>query len=336
MKKVLFILLIGLGMATFAAPPPAPEGFEWVANPDYTDEFNGNKLDEQKWYDHHPRWRGRPPAKFMPGNVSVKGGNLRLTNGMLPKPQGPFTMGGAAVISKKTGAFYGYYECRMKASSISMSSTFWLSHRGDQELDIQETVGGSKNNPNFRNRMNSNTHVWQSGKSVAAGNHVDLSKATDEVFHTYACWWENATTVHFYCNDEHVGTVHPSTHLSETPFDEPMHVNMVTETYDWETPPTPKEISNPKINTTLIDWVRAYTLQPTAESIAEAQAKETREKLFTEPREWKSANGKSTTTATLIKVKAGYAFLKKEDGKEISIRTKLLCKADRELLDLAK
>lgn len=108
------------------------------------------------------------------------------------------TLGGAAEVSKKTEAFYGYYECRMKASGISMSSTFWMSNRGknipgvgriSQELDIKETIGGSKKQ--FRTRMNS-----------------------------------------------------------------------VTETYNWEIPPTPDEISNTAINTTLIDWIRAYTLIP--------------------------------------------------------------------------
>ncbi|MDF7807180.1 family 16 glycosylhydrolase [Pontiellaceae bacterium B12219] len=242
-----------------------------MENSAYTDEFNGNELDSEKWYDHHPRWKGRPPAKFMPENVSMKDGFLRLTNGMLPETQGDFTMGGAAVVSKTAEAFYGYYECRMKASSISMSSTFWMSNRGkeipgigriSQELDIQETIGGAKKNKRFRTRMNSNTHVWHNQESISEGNHAELSPATDEAFHVYGCWWENATTVHFYCNGKYVGTVHPSTRYSATPFDSPMHINMVTETYNWETPPTPEEINDPAINTTLIDWVRAYTLVP--------------------------------------------------------------------------
>lgn len=260
-----------VALSVRADPPPAPEGFQWLENPAYTDEFNGTALDTGKWYDHHPRWKGRPPAMFMPENVSVGGGYLRLSNGMLPEKKEAFTMGGAAVVSKKVEAFYGYYECRMKASSISMSSTFWMSHRGKdipgigrvaQELDIQETIGGAKKNKAFRTRMNSNTHVWHNQESTSAGNHAEITPASDEAFHVYGCWWENATTVHFYWNGKHVGTVHPSTRYSETPFDSPMHINMVTETYNWETPPTPEEINDPSINTTLIDWVRAYTLVP--------------------------------------------------------------------------
>jgi beta-glucanase (GH16 family) len=265
------ILLGGIIHRAPAKPPPAPQGFRWVANPAYSDEFHGTALDRNKWHDHHPYWQGRPPARFLPENVSVEGGFLRLTNGMLDEPDGTFTLGGAAVVSRQSEAFFGYYECRMKASGISMSSTFWLNNRGRripgtgyvrQELDIVETVGGAKKNRQFRHRMHSNTHVWHNGKSTAIGSTAPLSPPADEAFHVYGCWWENATTVHFYLNNEHVGTVHPSTHLSETPFDQPMHLNMVTETYDWEIPPTSEEVKNASRNTTLYDWVRAYTLEP--------------------------------------------------------------------------
>lgn len=337
MKINVLIIFAVITSSAIAAPPEPPKGFKWEVNDVFTDEFDGNTLDAEKWHDYHPRWRGRPPAKFMPENVSVKGGHLRLTNGMLDEPQGNFTIGGGAVVSKSEEAFYGYYECRMKASSISMSSTFWMSNRGRHvpgvgrvslELDIQETVGGTKRNTKYRERMNSNTHVWHNGDSTAIGNQAPLSPPTDEAFHTYACWWENATTVHFYLNDEHVGTVNPSTRHSETPFDQPMHINMVTETYDWETPPTPEEVNNPEINTTLIDWVRAYTLEPADGSLSERKLKE----LHHEYREWKAANGKSSTHAKLVKIKYGYAFLEKKDGTIGKVPIKLLCQEDRDLL----
>ena len=59
-----------------------------------------------------------------------------------------------------------------------------------------------------------------------------------------------------------VGSVRFDTALIPHPFEHPMHINMVTETYNWETPPTPEEVNDPSRNTTLIDWVRAYTLKP--------------------------------------------------------------------------
>lgn len=212
----------------------------------------------------------------MPANVSVKDGMLHLTNGTLDEPinvrNQQYTLGGAAVVSKKTEAYFGYYECRLRASNISMSSTFWMSNSGrsypgvdgkvSQELDILETVGGSKRNDKFAQYMNSNTHVWNGGDSDQIGNKAKLPTKSNEAFYVYGCWWEDASKCHFYLNNTHVGTVEFDTTLTEEPFRHPMHINMVTETYDWEDPPTPEEINDPSRNTTYIDWVRSYVLVP--------------------------------------------------------------------------
>ncbi|VGO21523.1 SHD1 domain-containing protein [Pontiella sulfatireligans] len=342
MKRALSSLLFGLVLPAFGEPPPAPKGFRWEENPQFSDEFDGNALDAKKWHDHHPRWKGRPPARFMPENVSVSGGCLRQTNSMLDKPISErgqeFTIGGAAVVSKKVEAFYGYYECRLKASNISMSSTFWMSNSGhhykgigriSQELDILETVGGAKNNPKFATCMNSNTHVWHNREKRQVGNKAQLPGASHEDFNVYGAWWVDANKVRFYLNNKFVGEVEFDTSLIPHPFEHPMHINMVTETYDWETPPTPEEVNNPAINTTLIDWVRAYTLEPSDGSMADWKLK----KLHNDFREWKSANGKSTTTAKLVKAKYGYAHLEKKNGKEIKIPIKLLSENDQALLE---
>ena len=53
--------------------PEAPEGYKWVVNEDYTDEFNGKRLNAAKWHAKSPYWtNGRPPATFKAENVSVK------------------------------------------------------------------------------------------------------------------------------------------------------------------------------------------------------------------------------------------------------------------------
>lgn len=344
-KKAFNCLLLLLPLAIFADPPPPPEGFKWEVDPRFTDEFEGNKLDGEKWHDHHPRWKGRPPAKFIPENVFVQDGMLHLKNGMLDEPvadrNDTFTIGGAAVVSKKIEAHYGYYECRLKASGISMSSTFWMSNGGheykgignvSQELDILETVGGAKKNPAYANYMNSNTHVWHNRSSLKAGNKAKLPGKADEDFNIYGCWWENANTCHFYLNNQHVGTVNFDTSLIPHPFEHPMHINMVTETYDWEIPPTPEEVNNPEINTTRIDWVRVYTLEPADGTFSEWKLK----KIFNEFREWNAANGKSSTKAKLVHSKHGYVTLEKEDGNTVKIPVKLLCEEDQKLLEVVE
>lgn len=275
MRLMTGVLTVGILSSAVAVggPPPAPEGYVWVPNAKFTDEFNGDRLDASKWHDHHPRWKGRPPARFVPANVSVKDGLLRLRNSVLEPADGKFTIAGAAVVSKSTEAFYGYYEVRMKASKISMSSTFWMSNptkteadgsRTSLEIDIQEAVGRGKRQPKRRHFMKSNTHYFRSkgGEKTNRSTPGDcpISPPADEAFHVYGAWWVDANTVRFYHNGDHKFTLRPSTEFSETPFDRAMHLNMVTETYDWETPPTPAELADESRTTTCYDWVRAYTL----------------------------------------------------------------------------
>jgi len=280
-------LLTGSLLPLTAAPPTAPDGYAWVRNEKFSDEFNAATLDTSKWFDHHPTWKGRPPAKFVPSGIAVTNGCLELRAGTLPKPEGPFTLAGAAVVSRSESAHFGYYEARMKAAQISMSSTFWLSggrHRvGDdsvsQEIDITETVGAPPPEPewckDWNRFMNSNTHSFRSSngkkESASAGNKSPLAPPANEAFHTYAAWWVDANTVKYYLDDEYQFTIHPKTNFSATPFSHPMHVNLVTETYDWCTPPSIEAATNPAINVTRYDWVRAYELvkaDPTDKSAA--------------------------------------------------------------------
>jgi len=254
-------------------PPPAPEGHVWVVSKAFSDEFNGDRLDKSKWHDHHPHWKGRPPAKFMPSAVSVSGGMLKITNGVLAKPDGRFTIAGGAVVSKSAEALYGYYEVRMKASRISMSSTFWLTNRPKpdatgartkQEIDINEAIGEGKRQPKRKHFMKSNTHYFHTkGREKtdkAARGECRISPPAGEAFHTYGAWWVDANTIRFYHNGKLKFTINPSTHYDKTPFDRPMYMNLVTETYDWETPPTAEELKDKSKNTTYYDWVRSYTL----------------------------------------------------------------------------
>jgi len=76
----------------------------------------------------------------------------------------------------------------------------------------------------------------------------------------YGAWWVDANTVRFYHDNEYQFTLRPSTAFDKTPLDRPMHLNLVTETYDRETPPTPAELADDSRNTTYYDWIRAYTL----------------------------------------------------------------------------
>ncbi len=262
-------------VAHIANLPKAPEGYRWVVNEDFSDEFDGRKLNTDIWHAKSPYWtNGRPPAQFKAENVSVRGGNLRITNTVLNptegndgKPGDKYSLAGGAVASVSQGAHYGYYETRMKASMTTMSSTFWLTNKGvieetvmpdgskvkrnhSQELDIIETMGvvrtlkeGEKSwNYKFNEGMNGNTHYFVRGgnmesKNLTANKTDVVSLKTDpsgEDFHTYGCWWVDANTVKFYYDGKYMYTINPNTEEKDEPFSRPMYMHMVTETYDWE------------------------------------------------------------------------------------------------------
>ena len=127
--------------------PEPPAGFKWAVNPDFTDEFEGDQLDAEKWYDKSPYWKnGRPPATFKAYNVSVENSCLRIKNSRLNptegndgKPGTKYSYAGGAVASKSDQAWYGYYEVRMKASRTPMSSTFWLKNLAAGIIPERET-----------------------------------------------------------------------------------------------------------------------------------------------------------------------------------------------------
>jgi hypothetical protein len=255
--------------------PEPPDGFEWAVDTRFSDDFEGKLLDLTKWNDHHLYWKGRPPAKFMPEAVSVKEGNLRIRTGVLDDPDGDFYLQGGAVTSKSEQAHFGYYECRMKASLISMSSTFWMSgHRTEsdyprysQELDIQEAIGGALRWPNFKTRMNSNTHMHvlpgpgEEQVIYSKGGNTPLSSNAGDDYHIYGAWWIDANTIQFYYNGEYRFTINPDTTVSKTPMANPMWINMVVETYDWEYTPSGIQVQDTTKNTTYYDWVRVFTLK---------------------------------------------------------------------------
>lgn len=256
-----------------AGPPKSPKGYKWVENKMFSDEFNKGSLDTTKWYDRSPYWvNGRPPATFRAYAVSVKDGYLQIKNSVL-EGDDKYTIAGGAVASKSKEAYFGYYEVRMKASSLSMSSTFWLKNKPGRddcpyeqlELDIVEAVGKQKKGFDFRNYMKSNSHIFHtdcSGQKIVKSNggQCEISPAANEDFHVYGCWWIDENTLKFYHNGKYKFTVNPSKHFREKPFNRPMYMHMVTETYNWETPPTVEELNDDTINTTYYDWVRSYKL----------------------------------------------------------------------------
>lgn len=274
-----FTMTASMVRAEIPLPPvDPPDGFKWVFNEPYSDEFDGTGLDLEKWHDHYPGWEGRVPGKFVPSALTVTNGFLEIKCTVLDPPQGgsnEWWIACGAIQTRASDALYGYYETRMKASEISTSSTFWLKNHHDDaerpykstELDIQECIGNAQRWPEFKRQMRSNTHLGiypedpdKEPKEAKKDASTDLDGKVSDQFHTYGCWWVDANTMKFYLDGKYVHTITPSTEFDDAPYDQPMFVNLVCEIYTWEVLPTREGLMDDSRNTTYYDYVRSYKL----------------------------------------------------------------------------
>lgn len=281
---VLFSFLV----SAQSGPPEPPLGKRWVLNPDFSDEFNGTELDTTKWFDHHPKWIGREPGLFLPSQVSVSDGYLQIKGEKMKKDtlihaygrDLTYNIAGGAVVSKNA-AFLGYYECRVKAAATTMSTTFWFSTDGAEkgpngcdsyglEWDIHESVGrnGDFEGSYFANGMHSNSHYWYTDcegekhdyrSSQVLFNNPEVSS---ENFHVYGGWWRDKQTASYYYDNRSPKHQKFYDKVSEKPFDRPMYMRLVCETYPfpWIELPNDEELADTTKNTVYYDWVRGYKL----------------------------------------------------------------------------
>lgn len=283
-----------------ADPPEPPVGKRWVLNEKFSDEFNGTELDLTKWYDHHPTWKGREPGIFLPSQVSVGDGYMTIRGEKLPADtivtyssgrSDTFNIACGAVVSRTLEAWFGYYECRFKAAKTTMSTTFWFSTRGRYdgpeecddnyglEWDVQECIGreGDFNGKYFAKGMHSNSHFWYSdcdgnGHDYRAEQVLfDSDELASEAFNIYGGWWHDETRASYYYNNSEVKSHYFYAEVKRKPFDRPMGLNLVSETYPypWISLPTDEELADPEKNICYYDWVRAYRLVDVDEELPE-------------------------------------------------------------------
>ena len=244
-------------------PPPAPAGFAWQVVPELSDEFNGRALDEAKWQPMCPYWKGREPSAFDPANVSVGDGMLRLrsttrvaTLDGIRDPQKEVWVGAACVASRGPSASFGYYAARLKASRLSMTSSFWFQGKYS-EIDVVEQVGASLKNPGRGMLMLMNTHHfadgWKTDKATPKTWPLSVGAADD--FHVYGVWWKDENMVWMYHNGRKVAEI-----VTGGPFKESQYLFFDTEVFTWEGLPTIESLKDPARNTMLVDWVRGWKL----------------------------------------------------------------------------
>jgi len=162
-SQLLSLLILALAVPMTTAkqkPPKCPLGSGWTFIPEFSDEFEGDRLDAEKWWDFNPTtFIGRKPGLFSRENVAVKDGLLQLTASRMPRSmetvenaaRGYHTFATAIVKSKKR-VRYGYFEARCKAMNSGATSAFWFYDPLDpdkkykpgsftEEIDVFEIFG---------------------------------------------------------------------------------------------------------------------------------------------------------------------------------------------------
>jgi len=240
-------------------PTPSADK-QWQKIEGLSDEFNGNSLDNKKWDPRHPFWNGRDSV-FTESNVSVAKGNLRLKSTLLNSNEevSAKNVTSAIISSKQSNVGPGYYEARIKASDLSMTSSFWFQGTYS-EIDVIENIGRPVNADSlkFESVMRINTHYYPDGwdKDINTPLDKELAIKVRDNFHTYGVWWREDNTTWYYFDGKKVGEL---THGGA--FKESMYMYFDTEVFHWHGWPTKESLLNPNKNTMLVDWVRAWQLK---------------------------------------------------------------------------
>jgi beta-glucanase (GH16 family)/lysophospholipase L1-like esterase len=248
-RLIVTVVLVAMSIA-FAGPPSSGT---WKVLPELTDEFNGNQLDETKWFDHNPGWQGRKPGFFLASNVRVSDGKLNLTARAqnlsdLPAGYHSFT---TAAVKAKTLVKYGYFEVKCRSMHSRASSAFWFYHSTPEqwtEIDVFE-IGGAA--PKHRRTYHTNVHVFHTpeekrhwSKSGQWQAPYDLSQET----HIYGLNWDR---------DEIAWSVDGQVirRVVNTHWHQALHMNFDSETMpEWFGLPDPNELPA----TFGIDHVRSW------------------------------------------------------------------------------
>jgi len=231
----------------------APKNVKWTPYAALTDEFNGAKLDETKWHDHNPKWKGRQPGFFSKKNVAVSGGNLNITMKAedlpnLPKGYNTFTCG---AVKSKTKVLYGFFEARCRAMDSRGSSAFWFYDSTKEiwtEIDVFE-IGGKA--PKHEKAVHMNVHVFHTPTEKKhwskASTWTAPGRLADE-YHIYGLDWSKES-IKFYVDGVLRRTV------KNTHWHQPLYLN-----FDSETMPKwfglPKKENLPSTFST--DYIRAW------------------------------------------------------------------------------
>lgn len=240
-----------------------------MLNEAISDEFEGTELDTSKWFiegqngDYYI-WKGRAPAQFVPHNVIVEDGTLKLRTQWEPdfafdaegykesggEPYGvfegkPLPVTTAGVITKKR-FLNGYMEIKSKAGNAAITAAFWAIGY-EQELDVFEQMGNPAIKDNDIHETGSKTtiHDWSPPSTRPTwtwhykDNHLPFRVADD--FHIYGAEW-GKDYLKVYIDGKLVDEVHQDELGIEWVLNNPMEIWLDSEIFKWLGIPNQEEL----------------------------------------------------------------------------------------------
>ena len=207
---------------------------KWKLQKEFTDEFDGKKLNPIRWYENNPFWKGRKPTFFHASNVSLDDGQLVIKlnqHGDEKLPEGYTHTTG--FIKTKKPILYGYVEAKLKPINASWMTGFWMTNVQPTwwtEIDICENAPGL---PYNRFDLNSNIHVFRSPKKqgnvkehFARNKKYQLPFELQKEYHVWGLEW-NKKVIRFYID----GVLFRE--AKNTHWHQPLHINFNCESNKW-------------------------------------------------------------------------------------------------------
>ncbi|HEY3319458.1 MAG TPA: family 16 glycosylhydrolase [Planctomycetota bacterium] len=227
----------------------------WVKYEALSDEFNGEKLDETKWWPNNPSWKGRYPGLFRKENVTVSGGQMHLTMKKEKLPESEtdkkYKDYSCAAVQSKQTVRYGYFEASVRAMKSAGSTAFWMYDTSKPwwtEIDILEAGGKAlgKERTHFITM-----HFWHSpgeNKHWAVGHEFKAPANLADDFHVYGLEWDEQELKVFF--DGVLVRKGPNTHWHQ-----PQTLNFDSETMpDWFGMPKDEDLPS----TFDVEYVRVW------------------------------------------------------------------------------
>ncbi|MEO0796738.1 MAG: family 16 glycosylhydrolase [Verrucomicrobiota bacterium] len=249
----------------------ANEG-KWERYEPMWDEFNGDRLDLNKWFDHNPFWYGRAPGRFLARYVDVKDGMMQITmakDTSLPherfygKNHGVYKDYASGTVVSKDRVNYGYFEIRAKPMDSAASSAWWFTGSSTDkktgakkrlEIDVFE-IGGKAKNKEYSYNMNLHDFKTRSTPHhYSLGGIWKTEKPLASEFRVYGLEW-TPETIKYYVDGVLIRRV------DNEVWHGPQFMLFDSETmFDWLGVPEDSDLPS----TFLVDYVRAWKNPETA------------------------------------------------------------------------